>query len=171
MPRMHRRTLLQLGLGTGLLFTLAAAGLGLARPGLVDQKLTASGQAVFRAVARAVLAGVLPSEPAAQPAALLAHLQRVDNTIAGLPPAVQAELAQLLAVLAHPAGRLALAGLTPDWPDATSAQVHSALQSMRQSSMDLRQQVYHALRDLTNASFFANPGSWSLMGYPGPRGV
>ena len=35
----------------------------------------------------------------------------------------------------------------------------------------LRQQAYHALRDLTNAAHYADPQIWALMGYPGPRAV
>ena len=42
---------------------------------------------------------------------------------------------------------------------------------MRTSRIGLRQQAYHALRDLTNAAYFADPQTWPLMGYPGPRAV
>ena len=42
---------------------------------------------------------------------------------------------------------------------------------MRVSSGTTRQQVYHALRDLTNAAWFADAGSWDLLGYPGPQAV
>ena len=42
---------------------------------------------------------------------------------------------------------------------------------MRTSTLELRQQAYHALRDLTNAAFYANPDVWPLLGYPGPDAV
>ena len=42
---------------------------------------------------------------------------------------------------------------------------------MRTASLTLPQQAYHALRDLTNAAYFADAASWSQLGYPGPRAV
>jgi hypothetical protein len=45
------------------------------------------------------------------------------------------------------------------------------LQGLRTSSLSLRQQVYHALRDLTNAAWFADAAAWSAIGYPGQRAV
>jgi hypothetical protein len=42
---------------------------------------------------------------------------------------------------------------------------------MRTSTLVLRQQAYHALRDLTNAAFYADAAAWAPMGYPGPREV
>ena len=48
------------------------------------------GREVFAAIARAVLDGLLPADAAARGAAIEAHLGRLDDTIAGLPPALQA---------------------------------------------------------------------------------
>lgn len=166
---MQRRTLLRLGVVSASLVTLAGAGLALTRPGLRDGRLTDAGREVFSAVARAVLHGVVPE--AAQTAALQDHLQRVDATIATFPPAMQAELGQLTTLLASPPGRLLLTGLQPDWPDATTAQVQVMLQRLRVSGLPLRQQTFHALRDVTNAAYFADAATWSVMGYPGPRSV
>jgi hypothetical protein len=171
MQRMRRRTLLQVGTATSALLAVAAAGLGWIQPGLQDKRLTAAGQAVFLAVARAVLAGSLPTDKALQESALQGHLQRLDATIAGLPPALQAEVGELLTLLAHPAGRVALAGLSTDWALASTDEVQAMLQALRQSTLGLRQQIYHALRDLTNASYFAEPATWAAMGYTGPRAV
>jgi hypothetical protein len=42
---------------------------------------------------------------------------------------------------------------------------------MRDSSLALRQQAYHALRDLTNGGYFADAAPWAVMGYPGQRPV
>lgn len=166
---MKRRTLLQLGVVGGTLVSLAGAGLALTRPGLRDGRLTLAGREVFAAVARAVLHVVLPAtDPAA---ALQDHLNRVDATIAAFPPAMQAELGQLVTLLASPPGRLLLTGLQPDWPEASTSQVQVMLQGLRVSSLPLRLQTFHALRDVTNAAYFADSGTWSVMGYPGPRAV
>lgn len=166
-----RRRLLQLGLGASVLVALGGAAAWSWRPGWRDGRLTDSGRAVFRAVARAVLEGSLPAEGAAQDAALDAHLDRLGATIAGFPQATRNEVAQLLGILSVAPGRRWLSGLAVDWPEASTIAVDQALRSMRQSDHPLRQQAYHALRDLTNAAFYAHPGHWPLMGYPGPVNV
>lgn len=122
-------------------------------------------------MARAVLEGCLPADAAVQTVALQAHLQRLDASIAGLAPATRRELSDLLAVLGTAAGRRALTGLGTPWAQASAAEVQQALSRMRTSSSAIRQQVYHALRDLTNAAWFADAGSWDLLGYPGPQAV
>lgn len=168
---MQRRTLLKLGMGAAAVLAVAGGGIALLRPGLLDGRMTAAGRTVFHAVGRAVLDGSLPAQPVGRDAALAGLLDRLDETIAGLPAPTQAELSQVLSLLASAPGRIGLAGLGTDWPQAGTAEVQSALQGMRVSSLALRQQVYHALRDLTNASYYADPQAWPLMGYPGQRPV
>jgi hypothetical protein len=167
--RMQRRTLLQLGIASGVALAVAGGGLALWTPGLKDGKLSAPAREVFTAVAQAVLDGLLPPPGPARDQALAVWLQRLDGTIAGFGAATRAELSQLLAVLCAAPGRRWLAGLAPPWREATTAQVQAALQDMRASNTALRQQGYQALRDLTNAAYFADPTAWSAVGYPGPR--
>lgn len=139
------------------------------RPALSDDgRLRAATRAVMHGVALAVLDGALPADPAARQAALDAHLLRLEATIAAFPASTQEELSQLLALLAAPPGRLALAGLASDWHEAEVVQIQQALQGMRVSSLALKQQAYHALRDLTNAAYFSDPSAWAHLGYPGP---
>ncbi len=168
---MKRRTLLLLGAGTGTLVALAGGTLALLSPGLEQGRLSMSGREMFSAVARGVLADLLPAEPAARSRAIQAHLQRLDDTIAGLPPALQAEISELVTLLASMPGRLVLAGLRTDWPHASEAELQAMLQGLRTSSLSLRQQTYHALRNLTNAAYFADAGAWQVIGYPGPNPV
>ena len=108
------------------------------------------------------------ADAAAQRRALAAHLQRVDDAVAALPPAVRGELSQLLALLGSAPGRVAFAGLVPAWRDAGVAELQAALQGMRLSRLSLRRQAYHALRDLTNAAYYADRSTWAALGYPGP---
>ena len=131
----------------------------------------ASGRSVLGAVARAVLDGSLPDDGDAQRAALPYTSSAWTPRCAAVPPATQREVGDLLALLALPPGRLALAGLAIDWPRADVWQVQSALQSMRSSRFALRQQVYHALRDLTHAAYFADRATWVRLGYPGPTTI
>jgi hypothetical protein len=165
---MQRRRLLALGLGSVALLAVAGGGAAWLRPGVVSGRLAPAGTTVFHAVAKAVLDGSLPQSPGAQGAALQAHLMRLDAAIGAFPAATQNELSQLLALLAAAPGRKFLAGLHTDWEAASVAELQQCLQGMRLSQMRLRQQVYHALRDLTNAAFYADAGSWTQMGYPGP---
>lgn len=168
---MQRRTLLTVGVVTGALLTVAGTTMALLRPGRRDARLTPSGQALFAAVARAVLGPLLPPEPDARNAAIAAQLTRVEATIAGLPPHMQAEIDELITIIGSPPGRLGLVGLTSDWTTVTPEEVSAALTSMQRSSLAVRQQAYHALRDITNGSYFADPTSWALIGYPGARPV
>lgn len=173
-PHTHsvqRRRLLQLGVLAAAGLAVVGGGVALLRPGLTDGHLTLDGRRVFEAVARAVLDGSLPRQDAAHTQALMAHLTRLNEAIAAFPIATQQELAQLLALLVSPPGRIALAGLATPWERADVPQLQAALQGMRTSSLALRQQAYHALRDLTNAAYYADPTTWPLLGYPGPRAL
>ena len=166
---MQRRTLLKLGLLSTAV--LAVAGAVSLRPAFVDGHLSDAARRVTHAVARAVLDGSLPADAAAREAALTGHLARLDATIAGFPAPVQAEVSQLLMLLATPPGRRGVANLAAGWEQATVPELQAALQDMRVSSLALRQQAYHALRDLTNAAYYADASVWPLLGYPGPRTI
>ncbi len=166
---MKRRTLLTVGIATGTLLALAGGTLALLQPGRRDGLLTDSGRAMFTAVAQAVLASTLPAEPEARAKALEGHLARVQGTIAGMPPAMQAELDELVTIVGSAPGRLVLVGLRSDWSSASMADITAALQGMRESSLAVRQQAFHALRDITNASYFADASTWQAVGYPGQR--
>ena len=154
-----------------MLLALAGGGLAMLRPGLVAGRLSAPAKALFGALASAILEGSLPAAGPPRDAAIAAHLQRLQSTLGGFPAATQAELSQLLALLTSTPGRIALAALHEDWSEASIATLQRALQGLRTSGLALRQQVYHALRDLTNAAYYADPSSWSLLGYPGPRDI
>lgn len=168
---MKRRTFFKLGIGGAALLAVVGGGLALLRPGWVDGQLSADARSVMRATARAVLDGSLPADAREREAALHGHLQRLGATIAGFPKAMQDELSQLLSLLASAPGRTLLAGLHTPWDEASVAELSAALQQMLGSSLALRQQAFHALRDLTNAAYFSDPGTWPLLGYPGPTSV
>lgn len=168
---MRRRTLLKVGLVTGAVLALAGGSLALIQPARRDGKFTATGNAIFAALAPAVLATLLPADAAARSAAIAAYLSRVEAAINGLPPALQGEVDELLTIAGTAPGRLALVGLRSGWAEASAADVQGALAAMRDSSLALRQQAFHALRDLTSASYFSDAAPWAVIGYPGPRQV
>lgn len=164
-----RRRLLKLGVGTAAAFAVVGGAAWLWDPGWRAGRLSEAGRAVFRAVGRCVLEGSLPKDGAAHVAALDRHLDQLDATIAGLPPAARAELSQLLGLLALAPARRWFTGLGIDWADAGIDELQRALRRMRSDAHPVRQQAYHALRDLTNAAYYAQPEHWAAMGYPGPQ--
>lgn len=168
---MQRRTLLKLGATSAALLAVVGGTAALIQPGLERGILTAAGRDVFRAIGLGVLDKTLPEPAPAKEVALADLLDRVDLLVTALPPHAQAELSQLLSILASGAGRRALAGLSTPWPNATTADVQAALQDMRLSSLAVRQQAYAALHDITAGAYFSEPTTWAMLGYPGPLAI
>ncbi len=168
---MKRRTLLKVGIITGAVLALAGGSLALIQPARRDGMLTERGRAVFAALAPAVLDSLLPQDGANRQAAIQALLGRVEATIAGMPPAMQAEVDELITLIGSAGGRLALVGLRRDWAEASAREVTAALQGLLESSLALRQQVFHALRDLTISAYMSDAAAWVTIGYPGQRPV
>ena len=166
---MQRRKLLKLGFASAATLALAGGGFALLHaPAWRNDRLTDVGRRVLASIARAVLDGSLPTPAEAQLVALDSHLERMDATLRALPPSMQTEVGDLLALLGVAPGRLALTGLASDWSLASVPQVQEALQAMRTSHFDLRKQAYQALRDLTHAAYFASAETWTQFGSPGP---
>lgn len=168
---MQRRRLLKLGMFSGAVLALAATGVSMWRPGVVDGALGTGGRELFRAMGQALLADSLPAQAAARAAALDGLLVRVDELVAGLPPHAQAELSQLISVLCTAPGRMAMAGLATDWAQADVPSLQAALDTMRGSNAALRLQTYHALHDIVGGAYFSAPEAWSQLGYPGPMAI
>lgn len=165
---MQRRTLLKLGAASAALLAVIGGATALIQPGLVNSTLTPVGRAVFRAISLGVLDKTLPEQAAAKDIALTALLGRIDGLIGALPLHAQTELSQLLSILASDVGRRALAGLSTSWASASATDIQAALQDMRLSSLAVRQQAYAALHEITASAYFSEPGTWPMLGYPGP---
>lgn len=168
---MQRRTLLTLGAVSAAALAVGGGALALLQPGLQDARLSAGAREVFAGASRGLLDGSLPTGSNELTAALQGLLDRIEGVIAALPPHAQSELSQLLALLASAGGRRVIAGLGEPWSSATIAQVQQGLQSMRVSSISLRQQAYQALHDIVGGAYFSDPQTWKLLGYPGPRKI
>lgn len=165
---MQRRTLLRLGVVSATVLAIAGGAAALLAPGLSGGRLGPAGREVFRSVGRAILDETLPRGEVSRQAALDGLLVRIDELSIALAPHAQAELSQLLSLLASTAGRRGLAGLSEPWSSATEAQIQLALQDMRLSSLMLRRQAYAALHDITAAAYFSDASTWAQLGYPGP---
>lgn len=168
---MQRRSLLKLGIASAVVLAVAGGTIALVQPGLVNGRMSESARGTVGAIAKAIMDGTLPSEPVAAQTALNGLLDRIDGLIAGLPAHVQAELGQLLTLLPTAAGRLGITGLGTAWDKASVQEIQTALQAMRTSSLDLRQQTYAALHDIVSGSYFSAPETWSILAYPGPLSI
>ena len=98
---------------------------------------------MLAAITPAILAGTGATGPA-----FAAAIGSVDRAVAGLPPHLQDEVAQLLALLASWPGRRWVAGVGVPWRQASVAEVSAFLERWRFSRWALLQQGYHALHDL-----------------------
>lgn len=165
-----RRTFLKVG---GLSALLLAAGGGvwrLTHPAGPLQRFVLDGEAksALGAIVPAMLAGSLPADPAARAAAAAATVGRVHQAILGLPLTAQKEVQDLFGLLALAPARRALTGVSGGWSQATEVQVATFLQEWRFHRLDMLQTAYHALHDLIIGAWYADPASWSAIGYPGP---
>ncbi len=158
-----RRRFLVLGAGSAALL----AAFGIASP-FVGRHAVDDRREVLRAVIPAVLDGTLPADAAQRTRGIEAALADVEATIAGLPPATQAELDTLFLALAAAPSRLLLAGLARPWAETGDAEVAAVLQRWRTHRITLLQGAYHALHDLILGAAYADEARWAEIGYPGP---
>ena len=166
-----RRRFLAVGAASGAL--LAVAGWWSLRPGGAApgyRALGKDGVLVSRALIPAILEGALPAADPERETAIRHTLEALDRAIAGLSPAVQAEIAQLFALLGLAPGRWLLAGVRPRWADASTEEAAAFLRRWKDGRIDLMRAGYQALTQLVIAACYGSPLSWAAIGYPGaPR--
>lgn len=159
---MHRRTLLKAGAAGGALLALGGVALVAGRDPDADRAL------VMAAVVPAILDGALPEPAAERAAAVRRCVEGVGVAVSQLAPASRHELDRLFALLAAPPGRRLLAGVRADWPQAPRAEVAAFLEDWRLHRLALFRAGYGAMHDLVLGSWYADPASWSAIGYGGP---
>lgn len=139
------------------------------KPGSLDLKKIANKDAVcIAALAATVLKGALPDEATARLIAINEVVEAFDRTVAGLSPAVQKELLELLSLLTFGPTRRFVAGVSKPWHEASEDDVANFLNNWRQSRVALLQQGYQALARVILACWYGNPLSWGKIGYGGP---
>ena len=132
------------------------------------QKISAGDAEAITVIAVAVLAGNLPVDNASRQAAVSEIVAAFDRTVAGLPPAIQAEVEQLLSLLTFGLTRRFVVGIATPWPLAGEIEVKAFLDSWRNSRFATLQQGYQALVRVLIACWYGNPRSWTNIGYTGP---
>jgi hypothetical protein len=114
------------------------------------------------ALAPVVLDGALPA------AALREIVEAFDGIVAGLSPAIQSEIGDLLGLLCFAPTRIAFAGVWSSWREARAEEIAAFLARWRTSRFDLPRSGYQALTQLLQAAWYGNPASWGALGYAGP---
>lgn len=160
-------------LKAGVLGALAlAAGGGIYRaanpPAPGRFALDGEARSALGAIVPALLAGALPAEPAARRAAISATIDGVHTAVSNLPLGVQQEVRDLFGLLALAPARRMLTGVSGGWVNATEAEVTAFLQDWRMHRYALLRGAYGALHDLALGAWYAQPGNWAAIGYPGP---
>jgi len=165
-----RRQFIKVGIGSAVV--LAAAKIlhdrwpREPRPAAAPPAPDREARAVVAALVPVVLAGALAPE---QPQSTLSRVtDGVLGAIAGLPPAAQAEIDELFALLSFAPTRFLIAGVHNDWRRASAAQIRRFLDRWRGSRFELPQAGYHALNQLILAAWYTDPQAWPATGYPGP---
>lgn len=170
----NRRQFLQAGIGGGALLLAARLAYGPFAPDpgfsagnahaftVLDDKA----KAAIAAIANAMLGSMLPADNREQ--ALREAVIGVDIAIAGLPLAVQQEVADLLKLLTLPLTRRLLVGVAAPWQQASSEDIAHFLNRWRYSSFTLLRSGYQALHQIIYAAWYGNPHSWTAIGYSGP---
>lgn len=130
--------------------------------------LDGAARTALDAIVPALLAGALPAQPGARAQALRATVERVHQTILGLPLATQKEVQDLFGLLALAPARRLLAGVRHDWASAPPDEVSAFLQDWRVHRLGLLRSAYQALHDLVLGSWYSDPDHWAAIGYPGP---
>lgn len=128
--------------------------------------LTPTDRAIVAAIAPVILDGALPA-----PDDIRSVVRGVDLAIAGLPPSVQAEVAQLFGLAGFPPTRRLVAGIWSSWADARPQDVAAFLERWRRSRIEMLRSAYQALHRLVAAAWYGNPSSWKAIGYPGPPSI
>ena len=168
-----RRQFIKTGIAGGLL--LAAAALlqkPLDRAGkqalVAGNPLDPSLRTVVRAIAPVILQGAFPVADPGRAAALERIARDVALAVGALSAASQQEVAELFALLAFAPTRIAVAGLTASWDQASAAEIEAFLKRWQHSRLDLLKSGYQALHDLVLGAWYADPQAWTAIGYAGP---
>lgn len=161
-----RRRFIQAGLVGSIMLAGAGGAWRLLRPS------DAPAAAEFRldAEARAALMAIVPVmiKGAVQVADIPIAVDRVEHAVGTLTLATQKEVQDLFALLTLAPARRFLAGVSPDWPQASEEQIAAFLQGWRLSRFALLQSAYQALHDLITGAWYADESTWAAIGYPGP---
>ena len=168
---LSRRGLLKVGLfGSAFLatagVTASLSGCSASSSARGFSVLRSSDLAFLRALIPVMLAGSVAT--AAMPEAVKDTLNRLDDNLNHLSPALLTLTQQLFDVLAMPVTRGPLTGVWGRWENASPEQIQAFLQRWQNSSLSLLKMGHGSLVQLVMMSWYECPQSWAACGYPGP---
>lgn len=134
---------------------------------LTPYALDGGARGVLAAIVPVIIGPMLPTDGAARTQAIARTIEGVQASVAILPWSTQKEIQDLFGLLSLAPARRLLAGV-PAWDEATPEQVAAFLQSWRTHRLEMLRGAYAALHDLVLSPWYADPASWSAIGYPGP---
>jgi hypothetical protein len=149
-------------------FAIASIAPDAIRGSLDLKKLANKDAEVIAALAPVILAGSLPDDVVSRQIAINEVVEAFDRTVAGLSPAVQREVEELLSLLTMPITRRFVVGISATWPNATEEEIKQFLERWRNHRFALLQQGYQALVRVMIACWYGNPLSWGKISYGGP---
>ena len=138
-----------------------------AEPRPESAALDTRARAIVAAIVPALLEGALPAGEEAAPARAEV-VAAVDQTIAGLPPAVRNELDQLFSLLDFAPTRCLVAGVWSPWSEASRDDIAAFLDRWRASRFALLRSAYGALHQIVFAAWYGDSRAWPAIGYGGP---
>lgn len=167
---LNRRRFLQVGLGSAVLLG-GTVLITQDRTPAAPQHRALSGPAanMIRALTPVLLDGTLPKDGPARQEAIQEVVDAFDRALAGLSPAVQKELQQLLTLLTFAPTRALVGGVWRNWSSASPEDVKGFLESWRTSRVDLLRAGYQALKQVMQAGWYGNARSWEAIGYSLPE--
>lgn len=170
---LSRRQFIKTGIAGGLLLTaVALLQKPLDRAGkqvlVTGNPLDPSLRAVVQAIAPVILNGAFPAAGAQRAAALERITKDVALAVGALGAASQKEVAELFALLAFAPTRITIAGVGANWDQASTVDIEGFLRRWQHSGLDLLKSGYQALHDLVLGAWYADPSSWTAIGYSGP---
>jgi hypothetical protein len=163
-----RRVFLRVGLAGAAAFAMArlldAAAFAQATPRARD----VGNSRILAAFVPVILEGALPTDDVARPAAIGEVIAAFERAVAGMSPAVRAEVDDLFALFRVAPMRIAFTGLWQPVEETPPAELAAFLARWRTSSYDIQRAGYRALTQLVQAAWYDQPLAWRTIGYPGP---
>ena len=164
---MSRRRFVFVGLAGGIALVAARAWHPL-DTAIEPRALSVDSGNLVRSLILAFLDGALPSSEQERHIAIERTVADVETAIAGLPPNTRDELTTLFSLLSLAPIRLVFAGIDREWSDASASDVDGFLARLKNSRWSMKRAAYNALHQLIMAAWYADPGTWTSIGYPGP---
>ncbi|MEE2733598.1 MAG: twin-arginine translocation pathway signal protein [Pseudomonadota bacterium] len=178
-PAFNRRAFLKLGvLGSSVLATAGALGSlqgcsshtveSEASETLSLQYLRQKDAIILSAIAPVVLQGNFPTEPAQRQRTLNQLLIDIDQFIQSTSPQAQKQIHELFDLLYLAPFRMLVAGVWPQWQEASAEDIADFLASWQDSRFNTLRQGYVLLTQLPTLMYYDQPENWTDDIYPGP---